>query len=37
MIIVTSGLVLRHIYGKAKSLTADLLLIILSISDIRVG
>ena len=36
-IIVTSVLVLRHIYGKVKRSRADLLLIILSISDIGVG
>ena len=36
-IIVTSALVLRHIYGKVKKSRADLLLIILSISDIGVG
>ena len=37
MIIITSGLVLRHIYGKFRRSRADLLFIILSISDIGVG
>ena len=37
VIIVSSGLVLRHIYGKVRRSRADLLLIVLSISDIGVG
>ena len=37
MIIITSGLVLRYIYGKFRRSRADLLFIILSISDIGVG
>ena len=36
-IIITSSLVLRHIYGKVRRSRADLLFIILSISDIGVG
>ena len=37
MIIIMSSLVLRHIYGKFRRSRADLLFIILSISDIGVG
>ena len=37
IIIDTSGLVLRNVYGKARTSRADLLFIILSISDIGVG
>ena len=36
-IIVSSALVLRHIYRKVRRSSADLLLIVLSISDIGVG
>ena len=36
-IIITSSLVLRHIYGKVRRSRADLLFIILSISNIGVG
>ena len=36
-IIVSSALVLRHIYRKVRRSRADLLLIVLSISDIGVG
>lgn len=36
-IVVTSGLVLHHIYGKLRRSRTDLLFVVLSISDIGVG